>query len=96
MFDVMVKLAKKGIDVRLVDYNIYEITGFYKSGTILVNLDEQTIKSRYDEFVHFEEDDLLVKLVECNFDWWLRSKDRYDGWMYMDKPWQELYEELNI
>lgn len=57
----------------------YEIPGFYKSGTVnlIFNKDECIAEARYQEKTHIRN---LDDLIHLNYEWWDRSKDRYEGW----------------
>lgn len=88
-------LVKNGISVEL-RYNeehsfFYYIEGFYKSGCINIILNGQTghfeAHARYNETT---EIDNISDLVLLNYDWWLRSRDRFDGWAQPDDKWKNL------
>ena len=68
----------------------YIVDGFYKSGTIklIENEDELTAVARYDEQ---SEIDSLYDLVSLNHEWWIRSKDRFDGWKEPDLSWLPFF-----
>ncbi len=66
----------------------YKISGFYKSGDVILyeDGDEITCKQRYDsvDVINSFED-----LVGINYYWWESSKDRYEGWRDPDSNWLE-------
>lgn len=91
-------LAKCGVDVRLLRHDEYEIGGFYKSGTVHVDLTNKIITARYDTEYPFDTFDkwssLEEQLLYINMEWWERSKFRYDGWRDLDCDWHEVKEAL--
>lgn len=85
-------LAERGVLVTMRSRFEYEVGGFYKSNTVRVNVANQTVTARYDEVTEFDPANLTETLVDLNWDWWLRSKDRYDGWSQPDGAWLPLLE----
>lgn len=74
----------------------YKIDGFYKSGTaILVPKASGRLlaKTRYGN-----EDDIddFRELVALNHQWWVRSKDRHDGWERPAEPWATWMVEFGM
>ena len=74
----------------------YKIYGFYKSGdAILVPKAGGRLlaKTRYDN-----EDDIdsFRELVALNHQWWVRSKDRHDGWAAPAEPWATWMVEFGM
>lgn len=100
------KLFDNEILQTIVDYDIqmcvskegFIVSGFYKSGTILLvpikDTDIFLAKARYDDthiIKSFED------LVEYNYTWWARSVGRYKGWEKFDPSWKiPIKEYLNI
>lgn len=89
-------LAERGIIVQMISRSKFIVDGFYKSGTVCVDIDECTITARYDEVSSIYNNDLIQTLVDINYDWWLRSKDRYDGWKNPDSLWIKLLMEYGL
>ena len=89
------EILRKGIGVKL-EYNAikerneYIIDGFYKSGTIKlierVGYGDNAFlaESRYDQidFINTFND-----LVYLNYEWWMDSRERYEGWADPDPQW---------
>lgn len=92
-------IAKRGVDVKLLDNNTFYVDGFYKSGGVEVDIKTNTIKARYDEITIVPEwNNLLETLINLNEDWQRKSAWRYDGWSNMDLRWaliKEDYEEYS-
>ena len=67
----------------------YEVPGFYKSGSVLLfETDSGLIASaRYSEVTAIKT---LRDLIWLNYDWWQRSKDRFDDWKNPDPIWIPL------
>jgi hypothetical protein len=65
----------------------YELDGFYKSGSVTFYEDKngqlESI-SRYDKVNSIDSFDDIVNL---NYQWWLYSKDRFNGWTSPDSNW---------
>lgn len=67
----------------------YKIDGFYKSGSVLLipQLDGSMLaRARYNEETRLHD---FRDLVSLNYDWWTRSKARYEGWAAPDAGWVE-------
>lgn len=70
------------------------VEGFYKSGEI--TLAPVTIPGKAELFIahsRYGQDDrifALEDLVLLNFDWWQKSKDRFEGWAQPDPKWAPL------
>ena len=86
-------LAEAGVEVKMVSRFEYDVYGFYKSNSVRVNLASNTVTARYNEVTEFDPAKLKEALVELNYDWWLFSKDRYDGWARPDGAWWPLLAE---
>ncbi len=84
------ELLSKGISVSEVTlengFFIYAISGFYKSGTAKLWLENDQIyaKTRYDTIT---EIDSFEDLLRLNFKWWEQSRDRFEGWKNPDSAW---------
>jgi hypothetical protein len=89
-------LAERGILITKNSRSIFELSGFYKSGTVKVNVDEGTIVARYDEEYSICNNDLVQTLVDINYDWWQRSKDRSADWKNPDVMWLDLLQEYGL
>lgn len=95
MNDIIVEIVKAGIPVsvewdRVNNYGIcYLVDGFYKSGNVkLVETEGQLIaRSRYGQIDHIET---FRSIVFLNYQWWLDSRDRFDGWKRPDSRWLPL------
>lgn len=91
-------IENRGVEVQKLNETNYEVFGFYKSGSIIVDLDKNEIVARYNERTKFESSmDLLGELIQLNHVWYERSKDRWQGWSEMDANWvkiEEDYEDL--
>ncbi len=86
--EILGYLAGSGISVRMLSATRYELSGFYKSGTVVVDISNKTITARYAEVTKY--DDLKDSLVAVNYHWWCISKGRSDGWENPDKQWEPL------
>jgi len=75
----------------------YEVSGFYKSGTIRIYEDEETLYAvaRYDELTELDEEP-FDSLVSLNYSWWQRSKERHDGWKNPDSKWLPYFLEKGL
>lgn len=64
----------------------YEVNGFYKSGSVSLYETEEGIfvKARYEEVDKIES---FEDLVYINYRWWLRSKERFEGWSVPNENW---------
>ena len=84
------ELLSKGISVSEVTlkdgYLIYAVSGFYKSGTAKLWMEDSQIyaETRYNTITEIGNFEDLVKL---NFKWWEHSKDRFEGWKFPDSSW---------
>lgn len=91
-------LAQRDVQVTMVDANTFLVDGFYKSGTVRVNIVSNSFEARYDEVTEVPEwSNLLEQLIWSNEEWQERSAYRHDAWKEMDERWvkvQEDYEEL--
>lgn len=94
-FEILGKLAESGIEVTMLSVNSFAVGGFYKSGTVTVDLVAETITARYNEVSAFNGD-LRQILVDTNYDWWQHSKDRFDGWASPDSNWLPLLMEYGL
>lgn len=88
-------IAERGIEINMLSATQFSVGGFYKSGTVEVDIEKETITSRYDEISEFNND-LKQSLTKLNYDWWNRSKDRYDGWSNPDSSWEPLLLEYGF
>jgi hypothetical protein len=86
---VLGKLAKLGIEVCVVSENCFTVGGFYKSGTVEVDIKYDQITARYQEINDFS-DDLEYMLTRVNYEWWQKSKNRYEGWENPSEQWVPL------
>lgn len=94
-----VKDNNTSIDVKILIEDsclVYEIEGFYKSGIIKLtenNDGSLTAHCRYDEKREIES---YTDLLELNYDWWQRSRNRYDGWKAPQYGWDKLLIEAGM
>jgi len=68
----------------------YHLSGFYKSGHVILHEDNNFIYAlaRYDEITILNDDETpFDSLVMLNYDWWKRSKGKYEGWANPDPLW---------
>lgn len=95
MNKIIEEILKEGISV-LMEHNIefdrteYIIHGFYKSGTVkLIECEDAALQAiaRYDQKTYVNS---VRDIVELNYDWWQKSKDRFDGWKEPDPFWIKL------
>lgn len=100
LIEMLKPLVVAGIRVELVvdkdkDYFGFgfKVDGFYKSGQVsifceeLESLDDNvsySVESRYGQVDVIET---FKDLVSINYQWWLKSKDRFDGWSTPDANW---------
>lgn len=73
----------------------YILEGFYKSGTVkLIETDDKlTAIARYNEETNIES---LYDIVQLNYEWWISSKERFDGWKNPDQLWIPLLIKYNF
>ena len=73
----------------------YMLEGFYKSGIVkLIEEDDKLIAiSRYNERTNVES---LFDIVLLNYEWWVSSKERYEGWENPDNMWIPLLLKFNL
>lgn len=99
--ELIIEILEKGIyisDVYLKEVGntktfSYRIKGFYKSDGVDLYETEEGIfaESRYNQI---EQITCFKDLVSLNYEWWCRSKDRYEGWAVPDSKWiKHLIEE---
>jgi hypothetical protein len=83
------ELVEEGIPVTLQKDGKFRIEGFYKSsGVTICQQDGKWVAfQRYDNQDTIET---LEDMVALNYSWWLRSKDRFDGWAQPDSLWTPL------
>lgn len=84
------ELVEAGIPVHLQKGGSFYIEGFYKSGGVLIIKDSKggwQLKARYGEVssINFLED-----IVQANYNWWQRSKERNEFWQQPDPAWVPL------
>lgn len=73
--DIPVSLTKDG----------FVVEGFYKSGTIEIQCRNEAdwyAVARYQEKTDVED---IQDIVAINHLWWLRGKERYEGWSQPDR-----------
>lgn len=86
--DVKISIEDSGL--------VYAIEGFYKSSIVKFTENKDgslTAHCRYDEK---EEIESYTDLLELNYDWWQRSKDRSDGWNAPQYGWDKLLIEAGM
>lgn len=94
MNPIIIELLKNDIPVSL-QYNKHDdrveyiVSGFYKSDVVTMAENEGVLKyvTRYG--ITGEADDLST-LVRLNHEWWMSSRDRYEGWAQPDPKWLPL------
>lgn len=93
---VIAELIAAGVEV-LVRKNSFVLAGFYKSGEVqlMSGPDGKLIAiDRYSATVQINE---LRDIVELNFDWWDRSRNRgVDGWKNPCDMWLPLLKRFNF
>lgn len=87
--DFIEELVEAGIDVTLKPGGGFYIEGFYKSGSVTIKWDtsQWVLCARYNEVTPISS---LDDLVEANYYWWQRSKDRNTGWKQPASAWVPL------
>lgn len=68
----------------------YHLSGFYKSGHVILHEDTNFIYAlaRYNEVTLLNDyENPFDSLVMLNYNWWQKSKDRYEGWVNPDPKW---------
>lgn len=90
-------LARNGVRVDLVDADKFRVYGFYKSDSVEVDFETQTITARYNEVESIKDDwtDLVDRLLMLNKEWQLKSAQRHDSWKTMAPEWQRSLEAYN-
>lgn len=99
---ILMELLRRHIPVelRLDDQEriTYVVNGFYKSGeVVLVSVDDDDdyllSRSRYGEEIGIFDWDDMVRL---NYDWWIHSRDRHDGWKEPNSKWINEFVRLGL
>lgn len=92
---IIIETIKVGIPVKC-EYVpsrgfVYEIDGFYKSGTITIEEESGKLiaTARYNEKTEIKEPKDIVQL---NFNWWEYSQDIFDGWKWPGSNWLRLFD----
>jgi hypothetical protein len=73
----------------------FKLSGFYKSGTVELTAEPAYImaRARYNETTRVDTWDDLVRL---NHRWWLRYRNRFEGWKHPDSGFVEDFKRLNL
>lgn len=102
MNKIIEEIVKNGIPIQL-SFNkeknkmIYTIDGFYKSGSI--DLEEKDGGNDLIATARYGEQTLVCNfndLVSLNYDWWMYSKDRYDGWKNPESCWLPFLIDMGL
>lgn len=102
MNKIIEEIVKNGIPIQL-SFNkeknkmIYTIDGFYKSGSI--DLEEKDDGNDLIATARYGEQTLVCNfndLVSLNYDWWMYSKDRYDGWKTPEGCWLPFLLDMGL
>jgi hypothetical protein len=95
MNKIIEELLENNIPFSMETKNEYILNGFYKSGEVrLIETDGKLIAhARYNEQTAIEK---LSDLVALNYDWWLNSRDRFDGWKSPESIWIPLLEKYGF
>jgi len=87
-------LLDVGIVLELVWHEKYgygfNIEGFYKSGKVSIYCNDVPDEHQYIVFSRYDQTDYIDNfkdLVIINYEWWLKSHDRHDGWAKPDSKW---------
>ncbi|AUZ94944.1 hypothetical protein FDI40_gp162 [Agrobacterium phage Atu_ph07] len=88
-------MAECGIPVTVVGEHKFEIGGFYKSGTVMVDLERSEITDRYKDVTAFDDDSFVFDLVSLHNNWHTRSKDRLSDWKNVHGGWEIFIERLD-
>jgi hypothetical protein len=94
-------IVKRGIPVKIFydsthDNIVYCIDGFYKSDTINLyktSTGKWECAARYNEINIVESFD---DLVHINYVWWIRSRDRYEGWQEPHGYWKQHLIDMKL
>jgi len=98
--DILKNLLERNITVELrfdkeTNQFAFKALGFYKSGSVVLSIQSDVIIAftRYnqEDEIHSWED-----LVRLNFDWWVKSKERYDSWNNPQESFREDMIELGL
>jgi hypothetical protein len=68
----------------------YELTGFYKSSGIKLYEDSTYIYAlaRYGEITILNDgENPFDALVYLNYEWWNKSKNKFEGWVNPEEKW---------
>ncbi len=93
--DLILEAMEKGIVVKISKEG-YSIDGFYRSGTIDIEVGEDgklTAKSRRNRVDIINEYDDLVRL---NYYWWFLSREKDREWLRPGKEWLEDFLRLDL
>ena len=75
----------------------YELQGFYKSGDVKLFQKDGSIfaLTRYDELTELSEEP-FHSLISLNYNWWQRSKNRWNGWENPEEKWLKYFLEQGL
>lgn len=76
----------------------FELQGFYKSGSIKLYNNSNYIYAlaRYNEHTELSITNPFDSLVNLNYEWWEKSKSRYEGWSQPDSKWLPYFIEKGL
>lgn len=76
----------------------YELQGFYKSGTIKLYQDDNYIYAlaRYNEITELSATNPFDSLVDLNYEWWQKSKNKWSGWEKPEQIWTKYLLEKGL
>jgi hypothetical protein len=90
-------LAGFGIVITLKEDLKFTVDGFYKSGSVLVDLVNKTLTARYAETTALSDTvPLENQLYDLNVAWQERSAPRSEFWEKMDPRWERVGQNLNM
>ena len=92
---ILNELTENDIEYTVTKEGI-RLDGFYKSGSILLVLDENNTFMAIARYEEKTKINYVGDLIELNYNWWLWSKNRFGGWRYPDDKWLNLFNKLNL
>ena len=76
----------------------YALQGFYKSNDVKLFEKDGSIfaLARYDELTKLSDEEPFYSLINLNYEWWQRSKNRWDGWENPEEKWLKYFLEQGL
>lgn len=96
LLELIDQLVEAGINLRITPFGVFFESGFYKSdGCSYLKVDSSgavVLHSRYNEVAQIDD---MGDIVRQSYEWYERSRSRFDGWSVPSPEWHALYEHHN-